>query len=117
MDPALKIGSDVLIDIKNLQALADDMDNFKVTKHMTKRFNERDIKLRFVQNTILYGEIIEQYPNDYPYPSCLVLYFLNGKTPIHVCVGYGEGKLWIITAYYPNTVEWEEDFKTRKAVN
>ncbi len=37
-----------MIDIKELQALAVDIDNFKVTKHMTKRFNERDIKLRFV---------------------------------------------------------------------
>lgn len=106
-----------MIDIKDLQALAVDIDNFKVTKHMTKRFNERDIKLRFIQSTLLNGEIIEQYPNDYPYPSCLVLNFLNGETPIHVCVGLGEGKLWIITAYYPNTNEWEDDFKTRKAVN
>ena len=66
---------------------------------------------------MLNGEIIEQYPNDYPHPSCLVLNFLNGETPIHVCVGLVESKLWIITAYFPNTDEWEDDFKTRKAVN
>lgn len=109
--------SDVLIDIKDLQALANDIDNFKVTKHVTERFKERGIKLRNVRNALLNGEIIEQYPNDYPFPSCLVLNFLDGETPIHVCVGLGDNKLWIITAYYPNTDEWEDDFKTRKAVD
>ena len=103
-----------MIDNKDLRALAVDIENFKITKHMTKRFNERNIKLRFIQSALLNGEIIEQYPNDYPYPSCLVLYYLNGKTPIHVCVGLGEGELWIITAYYPNTDEWEDDHKTRR---
>ena len=106
-----------MINIKDLQALAGDIDNFKITKHMTKRLDERSIKLRFIQNTLLNGEIIEQYPDDFPYPSCLVLNFLNGETPIHVCVGLGEGKLWIITAYYPDTKEWKNDFKTRKAGN
>lgn len=106
-----------LIDIKDLQALAGDIDNFTVTKHMTKRFKERGIKLSYVRNALLAGEIIEQYPNDHPYPSCLVLGFLVGKKPIHVCVGLGNDELWIITAYYPDTSEWEDDFKTRKAVN
>ena len=106
-----------MIDIKDLKALANDIDNFKVTKHMTDRFKERGIKLRYVCNALLNGEIIEQYPNDYPFPSWLVLFFLNSETPIHVCVGLGEDKLWIITAYYPDTNEWEDDFKTRKAVN
>lgn len=106
-----------MIDIKDLQALAGNIDNFTVTKHMTKRFKERGIKLSHVRNALLAGEIIEQYPNDYPYPSCLVLGFLDGKNPIHICVGLGNDELWIITAYYPDTSEWEDDFKTRKAVN
>lgn len=105
-----------MIDIKDLRDLAADIDNFKVTKHMVTRFRERGIKLAFVRNALTNGEIIEQYPNDYSYPSCLVLGFLDEK-PIHVCVGLGEGKLWIVTAYYPNHDEWEDDFMTRKAVN
>ena len=80
-----------MIDIKDLQALAADTDNFKITKHMTMRLNERGIKLRFIQNALSDGEIIEQYPKDFPFPSCLILNFLNGETPIHVCVGFGEG--------------------------
>lgn len=106
-----------MIDIKDLQALALDIDKFKLTKHTTKRFKERSIKLSYVRNALLNGEIIEQYPNDYPCPSCLVLGFLNDSTPIHACIGLGDGVLWVITAYFPNINEWENDFKTRKAVN
>lgn len=106
-----------MIEIKDLQALAVNIDNFILTKHTTKRFKERGIKLSYVRNALLNGEIIEQYPNDYPCPSCLVLGFLNDKTPLHICIGLGDSKLWIITAYYPNTNEWENDFKTRKAVD
>lgn len=106
-----------MINIKDLQMLATDVDNFKITKHVTMRFKERNIKLSFVRKALLNGEIIEQYPSDYPFPSCLILGYLDSKTPIHVCAGLGEGKIWIITAYYPNTNDWENDYKTRKAVN
>lgn len=100
-----------MIDIKDLQALAADIDNFKVTQHMTERIKERGIKIHTIQAAMLNGEIIEQYPNDYPFPSCLIL---NLNPLLHVCVGLGEGKLCIITAYIPNTNAWENDFKTRK---
>ncbi len=106
-----------MIDIKELRALAANIDNFNVTKHMTQRFRERGIKLRDVQNAIMNGEIIEQYPDDFPFPSCLVLAFLGGTNPLHTCIGLGEGKLWAITAYFPNLGEWENDFKTRKAAD
>ena len=60
------------------------------------------------------GEIIEEYPEDYPYPSCLVFgYTLQNRT-LHVVVGIGETKLWLITAYQPDPEQWSEDFKKRK---
>lgn len=39
------------------------------------------------------GEIIEEYPNDYPYPSCLTLGNLNTKCPLHVVVGSNHEQL------------------------
>lgn len=63
------------------------------------------------------GEIIERYPNDYPYPSCLLLGSAVNKRKIHIVCGIGNGKLYIITAYYPDTDKWENDYKTRKAVS
>lgn len=59
------------------------------------------------------GEIIENYPEDYPFPSALVLECKNGK-PMHIVAGIGKNKLWIITAYYPDEKHWSSDYKTRK---
>ena len=41
------------------------------------------------------GEIIEEYPNDYPYPSCLTLGNLNTKWPLHVVVGSNHEQMCI----------------------
>ncbi len=60
------------------------------------------------------GEIIEDYPNDYPNPSCLMFgYTLNNRV-IHVVIGYDVENIYIITAYYPNTDKFELDMKTRR---
>ncbi len=60
------------------------------------------------------GEIIEDYPNDYPNPSCLMFgYTLNDRV-IHVVIGYDVENIYIITAYYPNTDKFELDMKTRR---
>lgn len=106
-----------MIDIKELRALAVDIDNFIITKHMAVRFKERGIKMGFVRNALMNGEIIEQYPDDYPFPSCLILGCTNEERAMHICIGLGGGKLWVITAYYPDTNEWEDDLRTRKAAN
>ncbi len=52
-----------------------------------------------IEKALLNGEIIEEYENDYPYPSCLVYGInLNNKV-IHIVCGINEIELWIITAY------------------
>lgn len=61
---------------------------------------------------IIGGEIIEEYPTDYPFPSCLML----GSNRLHVVCGVGAGMLWIITAYRPTSDKWETDLKTRKGM-
>jgi len=63
---------------------------------------------------MLNGEIIEEYPYDFPFPSYLIM----GKTAmdrvLHLVCAIGDEKLWIITAYEPNVVEWETNFRTRR---
>ncbi len=104
------------ITIKEIQELAIDSNNIKVTVHLSKRLIERRIKFSDVKRVLFDGEIIEQYPTAFPYPACLLLGFCADGLPLHVCCGIGEGKLWIITSYIPDTNEWESDYKTRKAV-
>ena len=60
------------------------------------------------------GTIIEEYENDYPYPSCLVYGISVNNKILHIVCGFNGEELWIITAYYPNRDEWNEDMKTRK---
>ena len=56
---------------------------------------------------------LQQYTQNY-YPSCLVLGDTEIGKPVHVVCGIGMGKLWLITAYYPDPNEWEQGFKVRK---
>lgn len=58
---------------------------------------------------------MEDYPDDTPYPSRLVLGWSDGR-PIHVVVAdnVNDQVNIVITAYEPGPAEWELDFKRRK---
>lgn len=84
------------------------------TVHALERLQERGIKINDIKHAIMFGKIIEQYPMDYPYPSCLVFGIDVLGGPIHVVCGIGGGFMWIISAYRPDSDDWEPDFETRK---
>jgi hypothetical protein len=77
---------------------------------------KRSISPYEVETTINEGEIIRSYPNDTPFPSCLLLSFVQ-KRAIHVVVSKDErsGNCIIITAYEPDTSIWAADFKTKNS--
>ena len=88
------------------------------TEHVALRLSERGIKRADVIECIENGEIIEQYPDDIPFPSCLILGYCKEGKPLHLVVGLNVFILCcIITAYHPDLDKWEDDFKTRKDVN
>ena len=87
------------------------------TTHITMRLQERGIFPTDIINCIKSGDIIEQYPNDHPYPSCLILGINVSGEYIHSVIGLNGKELCFITAYYPTSDKWESDLKTRKAVN
>ena len=84
------------------------------TNHIFIRLTQRNISMADVEYALLTGEIIEEYPSDYPYPSCLVLGVNIQGSYIHVVCGSNGEELWLITAYYPSTELWSNDFKVRK---
>ena len=84
------------------------------TNHVMVRLLQRRINQSDVESALLNGEIIEEYENDYPYPSCLVYGITMDNKVLHIVCGSNSIELWIITAYYPDNIEWEEDLKTRK---
>ena len=102
-----------MIEIENLRKYFL-QDKIFMTEHAAERFRQRGINIRDIRNAINVGEIIEQYPDDYPYPSCLVL----GKSligeKIHVVLSDEGTSSRIITAYFPDVKKWSEDFKNRR---
>lgn len=88
--------------------------NIRITLHAAKRLEQRGIFIKDVISCITNGEIIEQYPDDYPYPSCLIFGMSVNEKFLHVVIGHHESELFLITAYFPSTDKWESDFKTRK---
>ena len=101
------------IDMNNIKQMVKDR-KIRWTNHVMVRLFQRNISQEDVERVLINGEIIEEYENDYPYPSCLV-YGINFKNEVlHVVCGMNETELWIITVYYPDNITWEENLKTRK---
>lgn len=75
---------------------------------------ERDIAESDVTQTIRSGEIIEDYPEDTPYPSSLRMGISNGK-PIHVVSAWNplDSTAIVITVYQPDPARWDPTFKRR----
>lgn len=101
------------LNIEKIKQLVND-GKLRWTNHIAMRLLQRKINQEDVEYALLNGEIIENYEDDYPYPSCLVLGLNKANEYIHVVCGSNGMELWLITAYYPNQAEWEDDLKTRK---
>ena len=84
------------------------------SQHILKKMQKRRIKIDDILFSMKNGEIIENYPNDYSYPSCLILAYSKDKKPIHIVCAVGNNILWMITTYYPDEKIWEDDFKNRR---
>jgi len=86
----------------------------KWSVHCLERMQERDITREDVRGCIAEGEIIEDYPNDYPFPSCLIFGHTGNGEVLHTVAGTDGSIAYIITSYYPNPEKFEADMKTRK---
>jgi len=94
--------------IEDVRAYCND-NSIVLTEHLLTRMRQRHIRLDDIKYAITKGEIIEQYPTDYPFPSCLI----NAENLYIVC-SIGEGRLYIITAYRPSQEHWENGGRKRK---
>ena len=102
-----------MIDICNLKRYFEE-DMVFITNHASERFRQRSIRTKDIREAVLSGEIIEQYSDDYPFPSCLILGYTYDKVPLHVVMSEEGTGSRIITAYFPNLKKWECDYRTRK---
>ena len=80
---------------------------------MFSRGLQKDDVLAVIQG----GQVVIDYTDDKPYPSCLMLGFIK-NLPIHVIFAVDlEQQIGIvITAYIPDSKLWAKDFKSRRKI-
>lgn len=75
-----------------------------------------EIRENEVFEAILNGKTVEDYPEDEPYPSCLIYGRTSGGRPLHIVCAYAfeEETAIVITVYEPDPSQWI-DFERRKS--
>jgi Domain of unknown function (DUF4258) len=81
--------------------------------HALERMFERGVTVEEVRLVIDIGKTIEDYPEDWPYPSKLTIGSVAGR-PLHVVAAEAEDSTIVITVHEPNPALWEADFEKRK---
>lgn len=103
------------MNIETIKSLCNE-EKLRWTNHIFVRLLQRGISMDNVVYALVNGEIIESYPTDYPYPSCLVIGHTQAGNTLHVVCGASDTELWLITSYYPTPEQWSNDFKIRKEI-
>lgn len=104
--------TDVVIDL-GLIAEAIRLNHIRITDHADEEAVADRISIEQALKGIAASEIIEQYPNDKPYPSCLI--YSESDGPLHSVWAYNEVSSWavLITVYRPDPQRWI-DWRVRK---
>jgi hypothetical protein len=82
--------------------------------HAVQRMFERTVSLDEVHAVLSHCETIEDYPNETPYPSRLVLGWIHGR-PLHVVAASNkrDDETIIVTVYEPDPAAWDSDFRMK----
>jgi Domain of unknown function (DUF4258) len=89
-----------------------DTRNYRFSDHAVKRMIKRSIDRIEIEETILVGEIIEEYPDDKYSPSCLIYGMSKAGRHLHVQLSLPPPVV-VITAYDPDPSEWI-DYRVRR---
>jgi hypothetical protein len=82
------------------------------SNHGDDERQDENLTLAQVEQTLLGGEILEQYPDTGRGDSCLILGFA-GDVPIHVVCGWRGEDLVIITVYIPRPPKFVDPWTRR----
>jgi hypothetical protein len=80
----------------------------RITNHADEEAQADKLNFDEIFFSILQGEIIEDYPRDKPFPSCLIYGDTFTGEPIHTVWAYNENNQWavLITVYRPDPSRW-----------
>lgn len=87
---------------------------YLLTAHASDRAVQRGIVSHEIEEAVVSGEVIEDYPQDKYGPSCLILGYTRAGRALHVHVSYPPA-VKVITVYEPAPDQWEEGFRVRKS--
>lgn len=81
--------------------------------HAVRRMALRGVTAQEVIAVVRQDERIEDYPDDFPFASRLLLGWINGR-PLHVVAAQDEdGPVIIVTVYEPDPTRWDTSFRER----
>src|SRR5947207_14791619 len=80
----------------------------RITDHADEEAEADHLTFDEIYFSVLHGEIIEDYPTDTPYPSCLIFGETFSGDPIHSVWAYNPQNQWavLITVYRPDPNRW-----------
>jgi len=101
-------------DREKLRALIE-ADRYEWSRHALRRIDQRDLYHKEVIQLLREGDIIEDYPDDKPFPSALFMGHVKDG-PLHVVAALDDEGDWlyIVTAYRPDLRRFEPDYRTRR---
>lgn len=82
--------------------------------HAVQRMWQRNITDEDVSCVLKEGSVIEEYADDQPYPSRLLMGWVKGR-PLHLVIAENteDGSIIVITAYQPDLNNWKPGFRER----
>jgi len=88
----------------------------RITDHADEEAEADKLTFDGIYFSVLHGEIIEDYPTDKPYPSCLIYGQTFSGDSVHSVWAYNEQNRWavLITVYRPDFDLWIDWRKRRK---
>ncbi len=102
------------LDIEDIiEAIRDD--RVQITDHADEEAQADRLSFDEILASVINGEVIEDYPDDGPYPSCLIYGSTFSGEPVHSVWAYNDENGWavLITIYRPDPERWL-DWRTRR---
>jgi hypothetical protein len=102
----------------DIEDIIDAIRNYRVriADHADEETFDDGLTYEEIYFSVIHGEIIEDYPDDKPYPSCLIMGKNFSGEPIHSVWACNPVNLWtiLITVYRPDPdrwIDWKERVK------
>ena len=87
----------------------------RVSDHADEEALADNLSFDEIAHSVEHGEILEDYPDDKPFPSCLIHGSTPGGDPVHSVWAYNRETAFavLITTYRPDPDRWIEWRKRR----